>query len=252
MAQPTKSPAAGGGMNMALAGVDALVSISGAFDARRVASANAKAARITQAANNRLEAARAAAYARVQAENNRRRLNQGGKEVTAISQTRARLAEASTQGSIRDQVIASEQLGALTVAAAAAGQGGSSIRLAKQAMMRTVAETAARREVAEARQLDDLTGQQGDAIYNAVTGQDYSYNPATMDYTAHMKPGSAGIWNEVFKRVVSPAKEYVPTPAQPKSTLAPPSMVNNFQGQSYAAAQRSSINSIGTMPVMIK
>lgn len=251
MAQPTSPPAAGGGMNanMAMAGIGALVSISGAFDAKRVASANAKAARMLQAANNRLEAARAAAYARVQAENNRRRLNQGGKEVTAISQTRARLAEAATQGNIRDQVIASEQLGALTTAASAAGQGGASIRLMKQAMMRTVAETAARREVAEARQLDDLTGQQGDAIYNAVVGQDYSYNPATMDYTAHMKPSNAGIWNEVFKGIVSTAKEYVPA-APPKSTL--PTTVNNFNGQSYAAAQRSSINSIGTMPVMIK
>ena len=238
-----------GGMNasMAMMGLSAVVGLSGAFDAKRVAKANAEAARILQAANNRLEGARAAAYARVQAENNRRRLNQGGKEVVAISQTRARLAEAAQQGNIREQVVASEQLGALTTAAAAAGQGGASIRLMKQTMMRTVAETAARRQVAESRQLDDLTGQQGDAIYNAVVGQDYSYNPATMDFTAHVKPGNAGIWTEAFKGVISTAKEYVPAAAPPA-----PTTVNNFNGQSYAASQRSSINSIGTMPVMIK
>ena len=229
--------AAGGGMtaaqgNLAMAGIQGIVGISAAFDAKRVASANAEAARILQAANNRLEGARASAYARVQAENNRRRLVQGGKEVTAISQTRSRLADASQQGNIREQVVASEQLGALSVAAAAAGQGGASVRMAKQAMLRTVAETAARRQVAEARQIDDLTGQQGDAIYNAVVGQDYSYNPASMDYTAHMKPNNAGIWNAALNAATGATKAYADMPGT--SAKAQPSTVMSYEQRGAA------------------
>lgn len=239
--------------NLAMAGIQGVVGISGAFDAKRVAKANAEAARMLQAANNRLEGARAAAFARVQAENNRRRLNQGGKEATAISQTRSRLAEAAMQGNIRDQVLASEQLGALTTAAAAAGQGGASIRLMKQAMMRTVAETAARREVAEARQLDDLTGQQGDAVYNAVLGQDYSYNPATMDYTAHMKPSNAGIWNAAFSAVIGGAKAYSKMPG-PASTKPEASTVTSSQAfeQRGAAIESAFKFNPSTSAVQIK
>jgi fumarylacetoacetate (FAA) hydrolase family protein len=206
--------------NLAIAGIQGLVGISAAFDAKRVASANAEAARILQAANNRLEGARASAYARVQA------------EVTAISQTRSRLADASQQGNIRQQVVASEQLGALSVAAAAAGQGGASVRMAKQAMLRTVAETAARRQVAEARQIDDLTGQQGDAIYNAVVGQDYSYNPASMDYTAHMKPNNAGIWNAALNAATGATKAYAELPGT--SAKAQPSTVSSYDQRGAA------------------
>jgi hypothetical protein len=205
-----------------------------------------------QKARSKLEAAKAAAALRVRSENNRRQLVQAGKDVTALSVTQGRLAESATQGSVRQQIIASEQLGALNVAAAAAGQGGSSVRLIKLAMERTVAETAARREVAESRELDALTGQQGDALFNAVTGQDYSYQPTQLDFTPHFKPGNAGIVSAAFSAITGSAQAGAFDKAKAPPTPGAFNMTSSPNQPAYGQAARDSINSIGTYkPVRI-
>lgn len=236
-----------------MAGAQAVVAISAAFDAKRVAKAEYKAAKMMQEANNRLAGARAAAYARLQAVNNRRILDNGGAEVTTISVNRARLMDASTQGSIQQQIQASEQLGAFSVAASAAGQGGRSVQLIKQQMLKSVAESVARREVQVGQQVGDMSEAQGDALKGAILSQDYSYNPATLDYTAHMKPSNAGIWNAALEGATKTGSA-LPGKGKPATAEAgaEPTMTNSYRGQTYAGARTIPAFNTGVGSVIIK
>lgn len=151
-------------------------------------AANVNASNLLRQGENEKAAARLSLATYAQSLNNRRAARAGDEQITALSQNFGRMLDASTRGSIQQQLAASEQVGKVAAAAAFAGVGGAStekvegtLRL-RQALM----EGEQDRQIADAGA--DYRQQRMQLERAKSEGLDYRYQLAGMDYGQDIAP----------------------------------------------------------------
>lgn len=150
--------------------------------------ANVTAARLMQSANNNLEASNAALTNWARSVNNQRALNAAGDAHNAASTTAARWADNLTKGTVQQQVQTSEEMGRVAVAAAAAGQGGGSVRRIQDQMRRANAVQTQRVEEAAASTRFDMADAKDSIMTNAIAGLDNRQAFGNYDFTQYVDP----------------------------------------------------------------
>lgn len=151
-------------------------------------AANVNASNLLRQGENEKAAARLSLSTYAQSLNNRRAARAGDEQITALSQNFGRMLDASTRGSIQQQLAASEQVGKIAAAAAFAGVGGAStekvegtLRL-RQALM----EGEQDRQIADA--TADFHTQRSQIERAKAEGLDYRYQLAGMNYGQDVMP----------------------------------------------------------------
>lgn len=146
------------------------------------------AAREMQAAGNEREAAVASLKTKLQTLANKSRMDAGGEQITALSTNAARFMDSWLNGSINQQVQASEAVGALAVGTAAAGQGGGSVELIKRTMQATITRGEALSDKRRGQVEQDAVDRQKGIMRDTILGLDNSQHFANLDYTRYVDP----------------------------------------------------------------
>lgn len=151
-----------------------------------VAQGQVNAKRITTKSGNERRVAQTDLQLFSQSLGNRKIMDAAGKNVNAYGENIAKNMEAATMGAFQDQIRSSEELGAVTAMASAAGVGGSSIE-AYNATLETM--NGLRREQGERAFKRDLYGAtiaRGDIITSAVDSFDQNIYRADLDVSTYM------------------------------------------------------------------
>lgn len=150
------------------------------------AQGQVNAKRITTKSGNLRRAAETDLKLFSQSLGNRRILDAAGKNVNAYGENIAKNMEAATYGDFQTQIQQSEELGAMTAMASAAGVGGSSVE-AYNATLRTAYSLQAEQSDRQfTRDLYAATMARGDVISDAVASFDQNVYRADLDVSTYM------------------------------------------------------------------
>lgn len=152
----------------------------------RVKQAEVNAARVVQKAYNEREAATTSLARFAQSVGNQRKLEAAGKALNAQARNIQASLDAATTGTFVQRLRAASELGAATVAAAAAGVGGGSVEAYRQTLALNTAINEQAQQAAIESDTVNAKGAMGDTIRNAIASLDNDQFAGNFDYTIHM------------------------------------------------------------------
>lgn len=155
---------------------------------RTIDAANVNASNLLRQGENEKAAARLSLSTYQQSLNNKRTARMFDEQITAVSTNFGRMLDASTRGSIQQQLAASEQIGKAVAAAAFAGVGGASTEKVEATlrMRQALMEGERDRQLADAGA--DFKEQRRQLERAKSEGLDYRYQLAGMDYGQDIAP----------------------------------------------------------------
>lgn len=150
--------------------------------------ANAEAANTVREANNATSAATSSLMNFARSINNKRAGEAGGAKVNAIRVNAGRVMDRLLKGGLQEQLAASEQMGQVAVAAAAAGVGGGSIDAVKRTMALRRGIQQEQLERAQVQTREDFNAQEKAAMSDLVGSVDIATSVASLDYGVSQPP----------------------------------------------------------------
>lgn len=165
--------------------------------------ANAEAANLTRQADNEFKGAAASLANFMRAENNKKQMRAAGEAYNALSQNMYRQLDTSLNGTIQERLAASEQLGELAAASAAAGLGGGTVDSINNTMRLRNSLMEQQSEQNENFLRYDAYAQRAGLLQTAVESGDYSQTFAGIDYSRNVaeyvaKPSALGAIVQAF------------------------------------------------------
>lgn len=195
-----------------------------------VAQGQVNAKRITTKSGNIRRAAENDLQLFSQSLSNRKILKAAGKNIDAYSENIAKNMEAATFGDFQRQIAESEELGAVTAMASAAGVGGSSV----EAYNRTIQTVNAFRAEQSDRQFDrDLYAARmakGDVLTSAVDSMDYNVYRADLDVSTYLDVKKPSFMSGLLTLGMTAAATYFGGPQAGQAVLS-------FRDSQAAASQ---------------
>lgn len=157
---------------------------SGAEHIRAQAEIDAK--RLTQKARNENQAAQSGLANFSRALSNKRQMDAAGSSINAITENIGRNLDAAATGNLARRIQTSEELGAMSAVAAAAGVGGSTIEQFNQQVHFTEAIQQEQIDRAIKSDLYLTASEKANVLTNATAGQDLSQSFANLDFTQYV------------------------------------------------------------------
>jgi len=162
---------------------------------------NADAANAVRGANNNLAVAQTRLSSTLRSMGNQAKLEAGGDAINALNTNLVRLQDRAANGSLNQQIMAAEQLGAVQAQAAAMGVGGTSAAVLHQTMQLAQARAETAQNQQAQYQTYDMLAQRAGIKHNMVIALDQGQDFAPIDYGINTAPlaqapfrAGAGSW----------------------------------------------------------
>lgn len=149
---------------------------------------NADAANKVRDATNQFAAAQASLSNLTRSLGNQRKMEAAGSQVEAINTNLDRLQDQAVRGDLTARVQASEQMGAVRAAAAAAGVGGTSAQMLQKTMELSLDQRQTVRNENRGYQTYDMLMQRAGLMGNMVSSLDEGQTFAPIDYSVNVAP----------------------------------------------------------------
>jgi len=149
---------------------------------------NADAANAVRGANNNLAVAQTRLSSTLRSMGNQAKLEAGGDAINALNTNLVRLQDRAANGSLNQQIMAAEQLGAVQAQAAAMGVGGTSAAMLHQTMQLAQARAETAQNQQAQYQTYDMLAQRAGIKHNMVMALDQGQDFAPIDYGINTAP----------------------------------------------------------------